>query len=241
MNSRQYPHSRTAGGGPGFEVELAEQAHMHAVAVVGAVPGDGEAFEIMRQMNWRSHLVHRLADHVQGADTGRIECIQRSVRVFGTARVVAGVDDGGDAGVERRYRGELRALVHVLWPVGGTQRFGDHRDIGEEVVDVGHHATHHSEPGMMVGIDEAWKNNGISSVYDLGIVGVQALADGDDPAALDEDVAGLEVRDIGIHRHDGAAPEELTGCLLSAHAQVLLGASSGPCSAAVSVIAPKKS
>ena len=113
----------------------------------------GETLEVLRQMSGGRLLVHRRADHVQRADASIIERVERRIGMLGAARDVAGVDDGGDAGIERSDRRQLRAHIHVERTIVCAQRLGDDVDIGEEIVDIGHHAAHHAEPHMMVGID----------------------------------------------------------------------------------------
>lgn len=54
------------------------------------------------------------------------------------ARVVACVDDRRDARIERGDGRELRAQVHVDRAAVRAQLFGDHVDVGEQIIDVGH-------------------------------------------------------------------------------------------------------
>ena len=91
----------------------------------------------------------------------------------------------------------LRAQIHVERAILRAQCLGDDVDIGEEVVNIGHHAPHHAEPHMMMGVDEARHDDRVAGVDDFGVVGLDVGADGNDAVALDEDVAGLQVRDIG--------------------------------------------
>ena len=53
---------------------------------------------------------------------------------------------------------------------------------------------------MMMGVDEARHDDRVAGVDDFGVVGFDVGADANDAVALHEDVAGLQVRDIGIHR-----------------------------------------
>ena len=71
-----------------------------------------------------------------------------------------------------------------------AQRLGDDIDIGEEIVDIGHHAAHHAEPHMMVGIDEARHDDAAGGVDHLSAVGLEVHADRGDPVAVDQHVAG---------------------------------------------------
>ena len=53
----------------------------------------------------------------------------------------------------------------------------------------------------------------------LGAIGLDVRADGHDAVAFDQDVAGSEIGNLGIHRDDGAALEE--GACGVGHAAVL--------------------
>jgi hypothetical protein len=61
---------------------------------------------------------------------------------------------------------------------------------------------------MMVRVDQARQNDVARGVNDLGAIGPDVRLDGHDAIAFDEDIAGNEIGDLGIHRYDGAALEE---------------------------------
>jgi len=98
-----------------------------------------------------------------------------------------------------------------------AQRFGHDVDIGKEIVDIGHHAPHHAEPHMMVGIDEARHDDVAGGVDHLSAIHLEVHADRGDPAVVDQHVAGREIGDLGVHRDDGAALEEGTAVVRLAH------------------------
>ena len=202
----QDAHVELARDLPPVEVELAEQAD--ADQTVALVPVAGETLQVARQMRGGRLFIHRRADHVQRADAGIVERVQRRIGMLGASRRMAGVDDGGDAGVERGDRRQLGAQIHVERAIMRAQRLGDDVDIGEEIVDIGHHAPHHAEPHMMMGVDQARHDDAAGGVDDFGVVGHEIRPDGDDAVALDEDVADREIGNFLIHRDDGAALEE---------------------------------
>ena len=78
-----------------------------------------------------------------------------------------------------------------------AQRLGDDVDIGEEIVDVGHHAAHHAEPHMMVRIDQARHDDAAGGIDHLGVVRLEVRADRDDAVAVDQHVAGREIGNLG--------------------------------------------
>ena len=134
------------------------------------VPVVGEALQVAGQVRGGRLLVHRRADHVQRADAAVVERVERRIGMLGAARRMAGVDDGGDAGIERGDRRQLGAEIHVERAIVRAQRLGDDVDIGEEIVDIGHHAAHDAEPHMMVGVDEARHDDAAGGVDHLGAV-----------------------------------------------------------------------
>ncbi|MDB4872543.1 MAG: LysR family transcriptional regulator [Gemmatimonadales bacterium] len=144
-------------------VELAKQADTHQSTI--GVPVEGQAFEILRQMRGRRVLVHRRADHVQRADARVIQRVERRIGMLGAAGIVAGVDDGSDAGIERSHRRQAGAQIHVERAIVRTQFLGDDVDIGEEIVGIGHHAPHHTEPHMMVSVDQAGHDDAAAGIH----------------------------------------------------------------------------
>ena len=157
---------------------------------------------------------------MQHADAGRVERVQRRVGMLGAARAVAGVDDGGDAGVERRHRRQPGAQVHVERAILRAQRAGDDIDVGEEIVDIGHHAPHRAEPHVMVGVDQARHDDAGRGVDHLGALCLDVGAE--------VNIADREVGDDSIHRDDGAAFEQGAGIDLRAHGPFLSSCASGP-------------
>ena len=79
--------------------------------------------------------------------------------------------------------------IHVERAVVRAQRLGDDIDIGEEIIDVGHHAPHHAEPHMMMGVDQARHDDAAGGVDHLGAVRLEVRTDRGDAAAVDQDVA----------------------------------------------------
>jgi hypothetical protein len=74
---------------------------------------------------------------------------------------------------------------------------------------------------MMVRVDQTGHDDRLASVDDFGVVGSDVGADRDDAIALNEDVAGPEVWDVGIHRNDDASFEEAAAPARLAHGKVL--------------------
>jgi hypothetical protein len=61
---------------------------------------------------------------------------------------------------------------------------------------------------MMVRVDQTRQSDLAGGINDLGAIGSDVRLDGHDAIAFDEDIAGNEIWDLGIHRHDGAALEQ---------------------------------
>jgi len=93
-----------------------------------------------------------------------------------------------------------------------AQRLGDDIDVGEQIVNVGHHPAHDAEPCMVVCIDQAGQDDASGGIDDFGVIGLQVGADGHDAVALDQDVAGCEIGNVGVHRDDGAALKKDGAC-----------------------------
>ena len=70
---------------------------------------------------------------------------------------------------------------------------------------------------MMVRVDQAWHDDRVAGVDEFGVVGLDVGAYGDDMLALNQDVAGREVGDVAIHRHNHAPLEEGAVRVMRAH------------------------
>ena len=211
----QDAHVEPARHPPPVDVEHAEQADANQTRAL--VPFTREALQVARQMRGGRLLVHRRADHMQSADTAVVQRVERRIGVFGATRRMGGVDDGGDASIERGDRSQLGAEIHVPRPVMRAQRLGDDVDIGEEIVHVRHQAAHDAEPHMMVGVHQARHDDGAGSVDRLGTVPRKVRTNGRDAATLDQNIAGRQIGNSGIHRDDRAAFEKCAAVLLRAH------------------------
>ena len=75
-----------------------------------------------------------------------------------------------------------------------AQRLGHDADIGKEIVDIRHHAAHHAEPHMMVGIDEARHDDASDGVDHLSAIRLEIDAHRGDPTAVDQHVGRREIR-----------------------------------------------
>lgn len=98
-----------------------------------------------------------------------------------------------------------------------AQGFGDHADIGEEVVDIGHQSPHDAKPCVVMGVHQAGHDNGAAGIDDFGIVSLDVCADRGNAIALYQDVAHRQVFGLGVHREDGAALEKRASCILRGH------------------------
>jgi hypothetical protein len=61
----------------------------------------------------------------------------------------------------------------------------------------------------MVRVDEAGHDDAAACVDHVGIAGGQIGADRLNPVAVDQHVGAREVSDLRVHRHDGAAADEI--------------------------------
>jgi hypothetical protein len=164
---------------------------------------------------------------MQRANAGIVERVERSAGMPRAARRMAGVDNGGNAGVERGDRRQLRAEIHVERAIVRAQRLGDNIDIGEEIVDIGHHAPHHAEPHVMVRVDQARHHDAVGGVDHQCVIRPEARADRGDAVTLDQNVADWEIGNLGVQRDHGSALEEGATVLLWAHRSSPFGLASG--------------
>ena len=110
--------------------------------------------------------------------------------------------------------------MHVERAVFQTHLAANEVKIGHQIVDVGHHAPHDTEPHVMVGVDESRHNDAFRSVDDFGAVRLDVRADRSDPVSFHKHIAGNEIWDRSIHRDDGAALEEGDGSVLGFHGRL---------------------
>ncbi|CDN00195.1 hypothetical protein KPSB59_1730013 [Klebsiella quasipneumoniae subsp. quasipneumoniae] len=128
------------------------------------------------------------------------------------ARVVAGINNGSDTGVQTGGRGQSGTQKHVQRPIVGTQFFSDNINVSKQIVHIWHHATHDTQPHVMMSINQSWHNNMMSGINHLSVIRLQSRTNSRDPIVLDKDIADVKIRNIGIQRKDNAAFEKSALC-----------------------------
>ena len=150
----------------------------------------------------------RVAVAVDGAEARVAEAADRLVGVLRRVVDVRPVEERRDAGVDRLERAEVVPGVDVLRPVRGRELVEHEVEVAAEA-DVGRDPADHGLPRVPVRVDEAGDDDAAGRVDDLGVAGLERVADGRDPVVLDEDVAAVEVAELrspwSAHDHRGAA------------------------------------
>ena len=155
------------------------------------------------------------------------------------------VVDGGDTVVELRQAADQFADVDILRPVvageaGRPRRSGQHvceivllrARRARAVVDqdaVGNGASD-CGPGLMVmRVDEAGHHDAAARIDHVGTAGVKVRADRENLLAFDQHVAAREIGNRRVHRHDGAAADEIApaGTAAVARRAVVIGRGCG--------------
>jgi hypothetical protein len=154
-----------------------------------------------------SSLSNHQAVAVDGAQLGVLQAPDRLVGVLGRVRDVRPVEQRRHAGVDRLERAEVVARVDVLRPVGGGELVEHDVEVAAEA-DVRRDAADHGLPGVPMRVDEPGHDDAARDVDDLGLGRVDAVSDGRDALAFDEDVGSEEVPRPRIHREDVTAAEQ---------------------------------
>src|ERR687897_1940477 len=142
---------------------------------------------------------------VAGTDQGVAVGGELGVGVGGGAGVVGPVVDAGDAGRQALDQAEGDAGVEVVRLVGG--RGGP---FGREVLEaLGHVVAAQGAPHVEVAVDQAGHYDHAGGVDDLRPGGGQPGADGEDAAAVHLHVGPGQGAQLGVHRDDGAAADQV--------------------------------
>ena len=167
-----------------------------------------QALEVMRPVDGRG--ADRLADHVKRADAGCHERVDRRIGMGGAERIMARVENAGNAGVEARQAGQHCAVVHLLRPIIAPEREGDGGKVIIELVDVRHQPAHQPEPGVLMGIYEARQDDCTRCIEGPDSISREIRTDRDNAVSLDEYVSPGEIAKLRVHGEYDAALEQDT-------------------------------
>ncbi len=155
-----------------------------------------------------------------GAASGVEQRLDGSVGMRGRVMDLRDVVHRGDAVIELGEPAEQLVDVDVLRPVHGGELEQDEFEIGgaaarraRAVVDenaVGEEAAQRRLELVMVRIDEAGHDNAAAGVDLGGAADVQVRSDRENLLALDKNVGPGKVAHMRVHRHHGAAANDIT-------------------------------
>ena len=157
----------------------------------------------------------------RGAASGVEQRLDRCVRVLRRVMDLRHVVNRGDPVVELGEAAEQLADVDVLRPIDRREAEQDRGVVGvrafrrrivvEDQHAVGEVAAQRRLELVMVGVDEPGHDDAAAGVDHTGITCAQVRADGEDLLALDQHVRRDEVADRRVHRHHGAAFDDVAG------------------------------
>ena len=137
--------------------------------------------------------------------------LRERVTVFGADHAVAVIEHGRGAAVDLFESTDVGADVDILGPIA-AEVVAPHTT---EVVDqgqVGHDAAQGCLPEVLVHVDQPRDHDHPLRVDHLAALGrLQIWAHLDDPGAVDQDRASLQLTDLWVHRDDPTVTDHNSG------------------------------